>query len=81
MSVYRHSCLSGSGLVSLFSLLFSQANLPSEGHHSEEQASDVLGRVIAGGANPRWLNPSIVGQQEGGHPGNYRRNVVVTRDF
>lgn len=36
---------------------------------------------MAGGANPWWLSPSIEGRQEGGHPGNYRRNVVVTRRY
>lgn len=30
------------------------------------------------GANGRRLDSSIAGQQEGGHPGNYPRNVPVT---
>lgn len=55
------------------------SNLQPEGLFSgENQKSGILGRVMVGGSKPQWLESSIEGQQEGSHPGNYQRNVLVT---
>lgn len=57
----------------------SRSNLQPEGPFSgKNQKSGILGRVMVGGSKPPWLEPSIEGQQEGSHPGNYQRNVLVT---
>lgn len=45
----------------------------------KEQQAGILGRVMAGGATSWQLSPSIQGLQEGSQPGNYQRNVVLTR--
>lgn len=77
-------CLSVDQVVSLFKYLLpsrsvSWSNLQPEGPFSgKNQKSGILGRVMVGGWTPRWLEPSIEGQQEGSHPGNYQRNVPVT---
>lgn len=77
-------CFSVDQLLSLSKYLLpsrsvSWSNLQPEGLFSgKNQKSGILGRVMVGGSKPRWLEPSIEGQQEGSHPGNYQRNVLVT---
>lgn len=61
------------------SLSISRSNLQPEGPFSgKNQKSGIPSRVMVGGLEQWWLEPSIEGQQEGSHPGNYQRNVLVT---
>lgn len=77
-------CFSADQVVSLSKYLLpsrsvSWSNLQPEGPFSvKNQKSGLLGRVMVGGSKPQWLEPSIDGQQEGSHPGNYQRDVLVT---